>query len=108
MHAHPDYPGCISARHTFGCPGSEWAAVIDDVIEGEGEDEERAVAGCVHLEGHVSLVQTNCLSLLGQRGLQQLTGHLRVPGIQKRKTVIERVDQMFLIYLHIFNTKIHR
>lgn len=61
---------------TLGSPGSEWAAVVYDVVEGEGEDEEGAVAGRVHLEGNVPLVQTHRLPLLSMRCLQQLPRHL--------------------------------
>lgn len=61
---------------TFGCPGSQGAAVINDVVEGQRDDQEGAVAGRVHLEGHVALVQPNCLALLGQRRLEQLSRHL--------------------------------
>ena len=61
---------------TFGSPGSEGASVVYDVVEGEGDDEEGAVAGRVHLEGHVPLVQTNRLAFLGQRRLEQFSCHL--------------------------------
>ena len=46
------------------------------MVEGEGQDEEGAVAGHVHLEGHVPLVQTHRLPLLGQGRLEQLPAHL--------------------------------
>lgn len=46
------------------------------MVEGEGQDEEGAVAGSVHLEGHVPLVQTNRLAFLGQRRLEQFPSHL--------------------------------
>lgn len=46
------------------------------MVEGEGQDEERTVAGHVHLERYVPLVQTNCLSFLGQRRLQQFSTDL--------------------------------
>lgn len=49
---------------TFGCPGPEGAVVVDDVVEGQGDDEEGAVAGRVHLERHVALVQSHRLALL--------------------------------------------
>lgn len=61
---------------TFSCPGSERAAVVDDVVEGEGDDEEGAVAGRVHLERHISLVQPHRLPLLCQGRLEQLPRHL--------------------------------
>lgn len=65
---------------TFGSPGAEWAAIINDMVEGEREDEEGAVTGRVHLEGHVPLVQPNCLTLFSQRRLQQLTTYLGYEG----------------------------
>lgn len=46
------------------------------MVEGEGHDEERTVAGHVHLERYVPLVQTNCLAFLGQRRLQQFSTDL--------------------------------
>ncbi len=61
---------------TLGCPGSQGATVIDEVVEGEGQDEEGTVTGRVHLEGHIPLVQTNCLPFLGQRRLEQFSSHL--------------------------------
>lgn len=51
---------------TFGSPGAERAAVINNMVEGEREDEEGAVTRRVHLEGHISLVQPNCLTLFSQ------------------------------------------
>ena len=61
---------------TFGSPGSEGASVVYDVVEGEGDDEEGAVAGRVHLERHVPLVQSHSLPFLGQGGLEQLPCYL--------------------------------
>lgn len=63
---------------TFGCPGPEGAVVVDDVVEGQGDDEEGAVAGRVHLERHVALVQSHRLALLCQGRLKQLPRHLGV------------------------------
>lgn len=61
---------------TFCCPGPEGAVVIDDVVESQGDDEEGAVAGCVHLERHIALVQSHRLALLCQGRLKQLPRHL--------------------------------
>lgn len=61
---------CPHFKLTLGCPGSQGAAVIDEVVEGEGQDEEGAVTGRVHLERHIPLVQTNRLPLLGQGSLE--------------------------------------
>lgn len=61
---------------TFCCPGPERAAVIDDVVESQGDDEEGTVAGRVHLERHVALVQSHRLALLRQGCLKQLPRHL--------------------------------
>lgn len=61
---------------TFGSPRTEWAAVINDMVEGERKNEERAVTGGVHLESHIPLVQPNCFTLFSQRCLQQLTSYL--------------------------------
>lgn len=55
---------------TFRCPGSERAVAINDVVECQRDDEEGAVAGRVHLEGHVALVQSYCLALLCQGRLK--------------------------------------
>lgn len=63
-------------RRTLRCPGSEGAVLVDDVVERQGYDEEGAVAGCVHLEGHVALVQPHRFTLFGQRRLKQLPRHL--------------------------------
>lgn len=41
---------------TFRCPGSQGAVVIKDVVESQRDDEKGAVAGRVHLEGHVALI----------------------------------------------------
>lgn len=57
-------------------PGAQRAGVVDHVVEGEGEDEEGAVAGGVHTKGNISLVQTHRLALFGQGGLQQFSSHL--------------------------------
>lgn len=54
------------SKLTLGSPSSQRAVVIDDVAKGQGQDEEGAVAGSVHLEGHVPLIQTNRLSFLRQ------------------------------------------
>lgn len=62
---------------TLGCPGAQRAAVVNDVVEGERQDEEGAVAGRVHLEGDVPLVQTNRLTFFGERRLQKFTSHLK-------------------------------
>ena len=61
---------------TFCCPGPKWAAVIDDVVESQGDDEEGTVTGCVHLERYVALVQSHRLALLRQGCLKQLPRHL--------------------------------
>lgn len=61
---------------TLGCPGSQGTVFIDEVVEGEGQDEERTFTGCVHLKGYISLVKANCLAFLGQRRLEQFSGHL--------------------------------
>lgn len=61
---------------TFSCPGPEGAAVIQDVVERQRDDEKGAVAGRVHLEGHVALVQPHRLTLLGHGRLKQLPRHL--------------------------------
>lgn len=61
---------------TFCCPVSEGAVLINDVVEGQGDDEEGAVTGRVHLERHIALVQLHCLSLLCQGRLKQLPRHL--------------------------------
>lgn len=61
---------------TFCRPGPEGAVVVNDVVESQGDDEEWAVAGCVHLERHVSLVQPYCLTLLCQGRLKELPRHL--------------------------------
>lgn len=45
-------------------PSAQRALLVDDVVEGEREDEEGALAGRVHAEGHVLLVQTHRLALL--------------------------------------------
>jgi hypothetical protein len=70
---------------TFAGPGAQGAGVVDDVVEGERDDEEGAVAGRVHLEGDVLLVQTHRLPLLGERRLKQLTRHLEGGGSLLRK-----------------------
>lgn len=62
---------------TLRCPGSQGAVFINEVIESEGQDEEGAVTGCVHLEGHIPLVKANCLAFLGQRRLEKFSTHLR-------------------------------
>lgn len=62
---------------TLRCPGSQGAVFINEVVEGEGQDEEGAVTGCVHLEGHTPLVKANCLAFLGQRRLEKFSSHLR-------------------------------
>lgn len=62
---------------TLGCPGAQGAAVVNDVVEGERQDEEGAVAGRVHLEGDVPLVQTNRLTFFGEGRLQEFTSHLK-------------------------------
>lgn len=46
------------------------------MVESQGDDEERAVAGRVHLERHVALVQPHRLALLRQGRLKQLPRHL--------------------------------
>lgn len=61
---------------TFCCPGPEGAVVVDEVVESQGDDEEGAVAGSVHLERHVALVQPHRLALLRQGRLEQLPRHL--------------------------------
>lgn len=61
---------------TFCCPGPEGAVVINGVVESQGDDEEGAVAGRVHLERHVALVQPHRLALLCQGRLKQLPRHL--------------------------------
>lgn len=61
---------------TLSCPGSKGAVVIDEVVESERQDEEGAIAGRVHLKGDVPLVQTNRLTFLGQRCLQEFSSHL--------------------------------
>lgn len=61
---------------TFSCPGPEGAVVINDVVEGQGDDEEGAVTGRVHLERHVALIQAHRLTLLCQGRLKQLPCHL--------------------------------
>lgn len=63
-------------QYTFCCPVSEGAVVINDVVEGEGDDEEGAVTGRVHLERDIALVQPHSLSLLCQGRLKQLPRHL--------------------------------
>lgn len=77
METLPTKSPALTIKLTFGCPGSQGAAVIDEVVEGEGQDEEGAVTGRVHLEGHIPLVQTNRLTFLGQRRLEQFSSHLR-------------------------------
>lgn len=72
---HRSIPTVIT-RRTLGGPGPERAVVVYDVVKCEGEDEEGAVAGRVHLEGNVPLVQTHRLPLLSMRCLQQLPRHL--------------------------------
>lgn len=54
---------------TLCCPVSQGAVVVNDVVEGQGDDEEGAVAGRVHLKRHIALVQPHRLALLGQRRL---------------------------------------
>lgn len=44
------------SKYTLGSPCSEGAVVVDSVVEGEGEDKEWALAGCVHAEWDVLLV----------------------------------------------------
>lgn len=68
----------LFVKLTFGCPGSQGAVVIDEMVESEGQDEEGAVAGGVHLEGNIGLVETNRLAFLGQRCLEQFSRDLRV------------------------------
>lgn len=63
-------------QSTFCCPGTEGAAVINDVVESQWDDEEGAVAGRVHLERHIALVQSYRLALLCQGCLKQLPRHL--------------------------------
>lgn len=46
------------------------------MVERQRDDEEGAVAGRVHLEGHVALVQPHRLALLGHGRLEQLPRHL--------------------------------
>lgn len=72
----PTQSPVLITKRTLSCPGSQGAAVIDDMVESEGQDEEGAVAGSVHLEGHVPLVQTHRLTFLGQRRLEQFSSHL--------------------------------
>lgn len=72
----PIKPPALTIKLTLGCPGSQRAVVIDEVVEGEGQDEEGAVTGRVHLEGHVPLVQTHRLAFLGQRRLEEFSCHL--------------------------------
>lgn len=61
---------------TFSCPGPEGAVVINNVVESQGDDEEGAVTGRVHLERHIALVQPHRLALLCQGRLKQLPRHL--------------------------------
>lgn len=61
---------------TLGSQRAERAVVINDMVEGERENEERAVSGGVHLKSHIPLVQPNCLTLFCQRCLQQLPSYL--------------------------------
>lgn len=60
-------------------PASQRTLVVDGVVEGEGEDEEGALAGRVHAEGHILLVQTHRLSLLRHTRLEKLPCHLEKP-----------------------------
>lgn len=46
------------------------------MVERQRDDEEGAVAGRVHLERHVALVQPHRLALLGHGRLKQLPRHL--------------------------------
>lgn len=46
------------------------------MVESQGDDEEGAVAGRVHLERHIALVQPHRLALLCQGRLKQLPRHL--------------------------------
>ncbi len=46
------------------------------MVESQGDDEEGAVAGRVHLERHIPLVQPHRLTLLRQGRLKQLPRHL--------------------------------
>lgn len=66
----------MSCDLTLCCPGSEGAVFIDDVVEGQRYDEEGTVAGRVHLERHVTLVQSHSFTLFCQGCLKQLPRHL--------------------------------
>lgn len=46
------------------------------MVERQRDDEKGAVAGRVHLERHVALVQPHRLALLGHGRLKQLARHL--------------------------------
>lgn len=61
---------------TLGCPGSQGAVFINEVVKGEGQDEEGAVTGHVHLEGNIPLVKANRLTFLSQRRLEQFPSNL--------------------------------
>lgn len=63
-------------RATFCRPGPEGAVLVNGVVESQGDDEEGAVAGRVHLERHIALVQPHRLALLRQGRLKQLPRHL--------------------------------
>lgn len=72
---------------TFSSPGAERAVAVYDVVEGERDDEEGAVAGRVHLKGHVALVQPHGLALLGQGRLKQLPRHLGAAQSHNRSSL---------------------
>lgn len=72
----PPESTALIAKLTLGCPSSQGTVVIDDMVEGKGQDEEGAVTGSVHLKGDISLIQTNRLPFLGQRRLEQFSSHL--------------------------------
>lgn len=72
----PSKSTALITKLTLSCPGSQRTAVIDDMVEGKGQDEEGAVTGSVHLKGNISLIQTNRLPFLGQGCLEQFSSHL--------------------------------
>lgn len=72
----PTESTALITKLTLGCPSSQGTVVINDMVEGKGQDEEGAVTGSVHLKGNISLIQTNRLPFLGQRRLEQFSSHL--------------------------------
>lgn len=62
----PVTPLNLQGLRTFGGPGPQWAVVIYDVVESEGQNEEGTVSGGIYLEGYIPLVQTYRLTLFSQ------------------------------------------